>query len=223
MNSTAKNVLLWMVILVVILLLFQVLNWGKTTTTTISFSEFLEKVDKGEVDRVTLRGQEIRAFEKGKPEGAPAVRTYAPPYDDLVNILREKNVRITAEEPREGSFLVMALQWAPILFLIGLWIFIMRQMQSGGNRAMSFGKSKARLLTPNQKKATFKDVAGCDEAKAELTEIIDFLKEPSKFQKLGGKIPKGVLMMGPPGTGKTLLARAVAGDCLLYTSPSPRD
>ena len=181
-------------------------------TTTVSFSEFLVKVDKGEVDRVTLRGQEIRAFEKGKPDGAQPVRTYAPPYDDLVKILRDKNVKITAEEPREGSFLVMALQWAPIVFLIGLWIFIMRQMQSGGNRAMAFGKSKARLLTPNQKKVTFKDVAGCDEAKGELTEIIDFLKEPAKFQKLGGKIPKGVLMMGPPGTGKTLLARAVAGE-----------
>ena len=121
-------------------------------------------------------------------------------------------MKITAEEPREGSLLVLFLQWAPILFLIGLWIFIMRQMQSGGNRAMAFGKSKAKLLTPNQKKVTFKDVAGCDEAKDELTEIIDFLKEPAKFQKLGGKIPKGVLMMGPPGTGKTLLARAVAGE-----------
>ncbi|HEX7578541.1 MAG TPA: ATP-dependent zinc metalloprotease FtsH, partial [Thermoanaerobaculia bacterium] len=123
-----------------------------------------------------------------------------------------KNVKISAEEPREGGLLVMFLQWAPILFLIGLWIFIMRQMQSGGNRAMAFGKSRAKLLTPNQKKVTFKDVAGCDEAKEELTEIIEFLKDPSKFQKLGGKIPKGVLMMGPPGTGKTLLARAVSGE-----------
>src|SRR5450756_323060 len=122
------------------------------------------------------------------------------------------NVKITAEEPGQGSFLVILLQWAPILFLIGLWIFIMRQMQSGGNRAMQFGKSRAKLLTPNQKKATFKDVAGCEEAKEELSEIIDFLKEPAKFQKLGGKIPKGVIMMGPPGTGKTLLARAVAGE-----------
>ena len=121
-------------------------------------------------------------------------------------------MKITAEEPREGSLLVILLQWAPILFLIGLWIFIMRQMQTGGNRAMAFGKSRAKLLTPNQKKVTFKDVAGCEEAKEELAEIIDFLKDPSKFQKLGGKIPKGVLMMGPPGTGKTLLARAVAGE-----------
>ena len=145
-------------------------------------------------------------------ETQPGIRTYAPAYNELVKDLRDKNVKINAEEPREGGLLVMFLQWAPILFLIGLWIFIMRQMQSGGNRAMAFGKSRAKLLTPNQKKVTFKDVAGCDEAKEELSEIIEFLKDPSKFQKLGGKIPKGVLMMGPPGTGKTLLARAVAGE-----------
>ncbi len=213
MNTTVKNVLLWMVILVVILLLFKVVDYGKGATTTIGFSDFMDKVSKGEIDRVNIRGQEIRAFTKGTPEGRePNLRTYAPAYNDLVSDLRKANVKITAEEPREGSLLVILLQWAPILFLIGLWIFIMRQMQSGGNRAMSFGKSRAKLLTPSQKKVTFKDVAGCEEAKEELAEIIDFLKEPAKFQKLGGKIPKGVLMMGPPGTGKTLLARAVAGE-----------
>ena len=212
MNTSAKNILLWLVILVVILLLFQVLNWGKGAAATVPFSDFMEMVGRGEIDKVTIRGQEIRAQKKGVPETQPGIRTYAPAYNELVKDLRDKNVKINAEEPREGGLLVMFLQWAPILFLIGLWIFIMRQMQSGGNRAMAFGKSKARLLTPNQKKVTFKDVAGCDEAKGELTEIIDFLKEPAKFQKLGGKIPKGVLMMGPPGTGKTLLARAVAGE-----------
>ncbi|HJV66456.1 MAG TPA: ATP-dependent zinc metalloprotease FtsH [Geomonas sp.] len=213
MNTTVKNILLWMVILVVILLLFKVVDYGKGATTSISFSDFMEKVNKGEIDRVTIRGQEIRAFTKGTPEGRePNVRTYAPAYNDLVNDLRKANVKITAEEPREGSLLVVLLQWAPILFLIGLWIFIMRQMQTGGNRALAFGKSRAKLLTPSQKKVTFKDVAGCEEAKEELREIIEFLKDPSKFQKLGGKIPKGVLMMGPPGTGKTLLARAVAGE-----------
>ncbi|MCC6132223.1 MAG: ATP-dependent zinc metalloprotease FtsH [Acidobacteria bacterium] len=204
-----------MVILVVILLLFQVLNWGKGASATVSFSEFLEMVNRNEIDRVTIRGQEIRAFKKTERPGVDAqggIRTYAPQYDDLVTELRKSGVKITAEEPREGSLLVIFLQWAPILFLIGLWIFIMRQMQTGGNRALAFGKSRAKLLTPNQKKVTFKDVAGCDEAKQELTEIIDFLKDPGKFQKLGGKIPKGVLMMGPPGTGKTLLARAVAGE-----------
>jgi cell division protease FtsH len=211
-NTSAKNILLWLVILVVILLLFQVLNWGKGAATTVGFSDFMEMVGRGEVEKVTIRGPEIRAFKKGVPETQPGIRTYAPTYNELVKDLRDKNVKITAEEPHEGSLLVLFLQWAPILFLIGLWIFIMRQMQSGGNRAMAFGKSRAKLLTPNQKKVTFKDVAGCDEAKEELTEIIEFLKDPSKFQKLGGKIPKGVLMMGPPGTGKTLLARAVAGE-----------
>ncbi len=212
MNTSAKNILLWLVILVVILLLFQVLSWGKGAATTVGFSEFMEMVGRGEVEKVTIRGQEIRVFKKGVPETQPGIRTYAPAYNELVKDLRDKNVKISAEEPREGGLLVMFLQWAPILFLIGLWIFIMRQMQSGGNRAMAFGKSRAKLLTPNQKKVTFKDVAGCDEAKEELTEIIEFLKDPSKFQKLGGKIPKGVLMMGPPGTGKTLLARAVSGE-----------
>jgi cell division protease FtsH len=212
-NTTVKNILLWMVILVVILLLFKVVDYGKGATATLSFSDFLEKVQTGQIDRVTIRGPEIRAYTKGTPEGRdPNYRTYAPQYNDLVNDLRRSNVKITAEEPREGSLLVIILQWAPILFLVGLWIFIMRQMQTGGNRALAFGKSRAKLLTPNQKKVTFKDVAGCEEAKDELSEVIDFLKEPSKFQKLGGKIPKGVLMMGPPGTGKTLLARAVAGE-----------
>jgi cell division protease FtsH len=212
-NTTVKNILLWMVILVVILLLFKVVDYGKGATTTLGFSDFLEKVQTGQIDRVTIRGPEIRAYAKGTPEGRdPNFRTYAPTYNELVSDLRRSNVKITAEEPREGSLLVIILQWAPILFLVGLWIFIMRQMQTGGNRALAFGKSRAKLLTPNQKKVTFKDVAGCEEAKDELSEVIDFLKEPSKFQKLGGKIPKGVLMMGPPGTGKTLLARAVAGE-----------
>ncbi|MCL4809603.1 MAG: ATP-dependent zinc metalloprotease FtsH [Thermoanaerobaculia bacterium] len=201
-----------MVILVVILLLFKAVDYGRTTPP-VSFTEFMEMVTKGEIDRVVIRGGEVRGYRKGAAEGQePGYRTYAPPYDDLVPELRKANVAITAEEPRDGGLLMVLLQWAPILFLIGLWIFIMRQMQSGGNRAMAFGKSKAKLLTPNQKKVTFKDVAGCDESKAELSEIIEFLKDPGKFQKLGGKIPKGVLMMGPPGTGKTLLARAVAGE-----------
>ena len=212
-NTTVKNILLWMVILVVILLLFRVVDVGRTATSTVGFSEFLEMVKKGDLDRVTIRGQEIRGYKKGSPEGRePGVRTYAPAYNELTSDLMKANVKITAEEPGQGSFLVILLQWAPILFLIGLWIFIMRQMQTGGNRAMAFGKSRAKMLTPNQKKVTFKDVAGCEEAKEELSEIIDFLKEPAKFQKLGGKIPKGVIMMGPPGTGKTLLARAVAGE-----------
>ena len=213
MSNTLKNVLLWLIIVVVILLLYQVVGYGKGTTQTIGFSDFLEKVNKRELALAVIRGQEIKAYKKGTPDGREAdFRTYAPTYDNLVNDLRAAGVSIRAEEPREGSLLVIFLQWAPILFLVGLWLFIMRQMQTGGNRALAFGKSRAKLLTPNQKKVTFKDVAGCEEAKEELAEIIDFLKEPAKFQKLGGKIPKGVLMMGPPGTGKTLLARAVAGE-----------
>src|SRR5664280_605029 len=147
-----------MVILVVILLLFRVVDVGRTSTSTVSFTEFMEMVKKGDLDRVTIRGQEIRGFKKGSPEGRePGVRTYAPVYNDLTSDLMKANVKITAEEPGQGGFLVILLQWAPILFLIGLWIFIMRQMQSGGNRAMQFGKSRAKLLTPNQKKATFMD------------------------------------------------------------------
>jgi cell division protease FtsH len=212
LSTTVKNVLLWLVILVVILLLYKAVDYGRTTPP-LSFTEFMEMVTKGEIDRVVIRGGEVRGYKKGVPEGRePSYRTYAPPYDDLVPDLQKANVKITAEEPRDGGLFMILLQWAPILFLIGLWVFIMRQMQTGGNRAMAFGKSKAKLLTPNQKKVTFKDVAGCDESKDELSEIIEFLKDPGKFQKLGGKIPKGVLMMGPPGTGKTLLARAVAGE-----------
>ena len=192
MNTTVKNVLLWMVILVVILLLFKVVDYGKGATTTIGFSDFMDKVSKGEIDRVNIRGQEIRAFTKGTPEGRePNLRTYAPAYNDLVSDLRKANVKITAEEPREGSLLVILLQWAPILFLIGLWIFIMRQMQTGGNKAMSFGKSRAKLLTPSQKKVTFKDVAGVEEAKEELQEIIEFLKEPAEVPEARRQDPEG--------------------------------
>ena len=133
-------------------------------------------------------------------------------YPELINMLRDKQVVITGEKPTQNPWLAALVSWAPFLFLIGFWIFFMRQMQSGGNKALSFGKSRARLLTAHQKKVTFKDVAGVEEAKEELQEIIDFLKEPQKFQKLGGRIPKGVLLVGPPGTGKTLLARAIAGE-----------
>src|SRR5881296_2527631 len=133
-------------------------------------------------------------------------------YPELINMLRDKHVQITGEKPSQSPWLAALVSWAPFLFLIGFWIFFMRQMQSGGNKALSFGKSRARLLTAHQKKVTFKDVAGVEEAKEELQEIIDFLKEPQKFQKLGGRIPKGVLLVGPPGTGKTLLARAIAGE-----------
>src|SRR5688572_7325453 len=164
-------------------------------------------VDAGQIDRVTITGNEITGVNKANEN----FRTYAPlQYERLANRLQEKNVAITAKEPTASPWAALLYSWAPILLMIGFWIFFMRQMQSGGNKALSFGKSKAKLSSSAQKKVTFKDVAGVDEAKDELQEIIEFLREPQKFQKLGGRIPKGVLLMGPPGTGKTLLARAVA-------------
>jgi cell division protease FtsH len=174
----------------------------------------MQDIEAGRVGKVTITGSEIVGeYNQPTPDGQPKrFLTYAPAYDDLVKDLRRYNVAIEARKPREPTYLVTILSWLPMLALIGIWIFFMRQMQSGGNKALSFGKSKARLSSSQAKKVTFKDVAGVDEAKEELGEIIEFLKEPQRFQKLGGKIPKGVLLMGPPGTGKTLLARAISGE-----------
>jgi cell division protease FtsH len=175
----------------------------------LSFSEFMASVDAGQVERVTITGNDITGVNKANE----SFRTYAPTqYENLANKLIERNVVVTARQPTDSPWAALLYTWAPILLMIGFWLFFMRQMQSGGNKALSFGKSKAKLSSSAQKKVTFKDVAGVDEAKDELQEIIDFLREPQKFQKLGGRIPKGVLLMGPPGTGKTLLARAVAGE-----------
>ena len=174
-----------------------------------SFSEFVSLVDSGQVARVKIAGNELTGLTQAKEP----FRTYIPfQYEGLVNRLIDKKVIVEAKEPAASPWAALLLSWAPILLLIGFWIFFMRQVQSGGNKALSFGKSKAKLSSSAQKKVTFRDVAGAEEAKSELQEIIEFLKEPQKFQKLGGRIPKGVLLMGPPGTGKTLLARAVAGE-----------
>jgi cell division protease FtsH len=200
-----------------VLLIFSVLRGYSTTSREIAFSDFLDSVAQGQVTKVLIKGEEIHIKLAGAEEtGGPAPRydnfTYNPGYDDLISELRDNGVQIKVEKPSDGRVLTALLSWAPLLILVGLWFVFFRQMQAGGTKAMSFGKSKAKLLTPDQKKVTFADVAGVNEAKEELEEIIEFLKDPKKFQRLGGKIPKGVLLMGPPGTGKTLLAKAVAGE-----------
>jgi cell division protease FtsH len=199
-----------------VLVVIGALVWHLSTTlkkpaTVLTFTQFMDKVDAGQVAEVTIARDEITGTLKD--DDGKGFRTVAPlQYDSLAADLRAKHVGITVKPISDSPWADFFLAYAPILLMIAFWIFIMRQMQSGGNKALSFGKSKAKLSSSAQKKVTFKDVAGVDEAKDELQEIIDFLREPQKFQKLGGRIPKGVLLMGPPGTGKTLMARAVAGE-----------
>jgi cell division protease FtsH len=216
-NQNVKNAMLFLVVLALVVVLW---NWVTTTraaTQEIPFSEFLDRVEKGEVSEVLIRGEEVLGRKAQAPVRPFGQRpydfvTYSPGFPDLVKLLRDKGVKIKAEPPSQGGFWSGLLSWLPFLLLVGMWWVFFRQMQVGGNKALAFGKSRARMLTPDQKRVTFKDVAGVDEAKEELQEIIEFLKNPQKFAKLGGKIPKGVLLMGPPGTGKTLLAKAVAGE-----------
>jgi len=215
LNSTVKTALLWVVIIVLVFLLWSLFNTAKSGSEAIPFSAFTDRVNQGYVEKVTIRGDDIRGETKATaPGGKREFHTTGPATlsEDLQKELKEKGVTLEYEPQHDAPFVTALITWAPFLFLIGLWIFFMRQMQAGGNKALSFGKSKAKLLSGSAKKVTFKDVAGVDEAKVELHEIIEFLKEPQKFTKLGGKIPKGVLLMGPPGTGKTLLARAIAGE-----------
>jgi cell division protease FtsH len=214
LNSTVKTALLWVVIIVLVFLLWSLFQKTKGDSETIAFSQFMDRVNQGAVESVTIRGDDVRGETKATVAGGKKeFHTTAPTnYPAMIDLLRAKSVKLEVEHAADTPFITALITWAPILFLVGLWIFFMRQMQAGGNKALSFGKSKAKLLSGNAKKVTFKDVAGVDEAKIELHEIIEFLKEPQKFTKLGGKIPKGVLLMGTPGTGKTLLARAIAGE-----------
>jgi cell division protease FtsH len=214
LNTLLKNIAFWTLIILAVLFFYKFLSANRPDQVEISFSQFMADVEAGRVSKVTITGNEIAGEYGGAgPDGLQKrFTTYAPDYDDLVKDLRKSNIAIDARKPKDSSYVVTLLGWLPILLMLGVWIFFMRQMQSGGNKALSFGKSKARLSSSQAKKVTFKDVAGVEEAKEELEEIIEFLKEPQKFQKLGGKIPKGVLLMGPPGTGKTLLARAISGE-----------
>ncbi len=204
-----KNIALWLVISLVFVLLYHLFNQPKSAQENIIFSDFISSAEKGQVTEVTIQGESIT----GKLNSGKNFKTYAPKDTGMIPMLKEKGVRI-AVKPADDSpwYMNILVSWLPMLLLIGVWIFFMRQMQAGGGKAMAFGKSKARLVTDKSKKVTFADVAGIDEAKAELEEVIDFLKNPKKFTRLGGRIPKGLLLVGQPGTGKTLLARAIAGE-----------
>ncbi|MEF3254167.1 MAG: ATP-dependent zinc metalloprotease FtsH [Deferribacterales bacterium] len=204
-----KNIALWLVIGLIMVVMFNTFNTSQGVKKKISYTEFLEEVKNDNVKSVVIKEKFIIGEYKKSNESFEA---YAPEDPNLVNFLTERNVKIFAKPPDQNPWYMQVLiSWLPMILLIAIWIFFMRQMQGGG-KAFTFGKSRAKLLTPDQRKVTFKDVAGCDEAKEELVEIIEFLKDPHKFQRLGGKIPKGVLLVGPPGTGKTLLAKAVAGE-----------
>ncbi len=212
MNSTVKTVVFWVVIGLSALLLWTVIQQGRggPKDAEENFSQFMAEVDQGTVHEVTVDGMQL----KGKHRDGSMFHTTVPAnYPDMIKSLHDKGVSMTFRDANSGSWPLQLLgTWAPLILLGALWFFMIRQMQTGGNKALSFGKSRARLLSMQQKKVTFKDVAGVEEAKEELREIIEFLREAQKFQKLGGRIPKGVLLVGPPGTGKTLLARAVAGE-----------
>ncbi len=209
MNPFYKNLALWIVITLMMIMLYNLFNQQHMGETNLSYTEFLAMVDNERVSDVVIQGQQLFVTDVNHTR----FKIYAPQDDDLIKILRKKGVSINAKPESDSPwYMSILVSWFPMIVLIGVWIFFMRQMQSGGGKAMSFGKSRARLQSDQSKKVTFEDVAGIDEAKEELGEIIEFLREPKKFTRLGGRIPKGVLLMGSPGTGKTLLARAIAGE-----------
>lgn len=204
-----KSLFVWLLIGMTMILIFNLFNVPPKSEKEIIFSEFISKVESGDVDEVIIKDNYIT----GRFKDGSKFRTYIVNYPDMVKELRDKNIKITARPPDQNPWYVnFFFSWGPIIFLVLVWIIFMRQMQMGGNKAMSFGKAKAKLVSDKAVKVTFADVAGIEEAKTEVEEIIEFLKDPQKFSKLGGKIPKGVLLVGPPGTGKTLLAKAIAGE-----------
>ena len=209
MNQFNKNLALWIVVLLVLLTFASMITQPQEEKMELAFSDFMEAVDEGKVSKITIQGE----MAEGELADGNEFQVRLMYYPELFLDLRSSDVQVKVEEEEQSPWWMTALlSWLPIFFLVAVWFVVMRQMQNGGSKAISFGKSKARMIGEGQNKATFKDVAGIEEAKEDLEEIIEFLRDPGRFQKLGGKIPKGVLLMGPPGTGKTLLARAIAGE-----------
>ncbi|MBV8571955.1 MAG: AAA family ATPase, partial [Acidobacteriaceae bacterium] len=214
MSSNVKTAVFWVVIICAVVLVYMAVKTGRgPTPTTLTLSDFVTAVQDGNVKDAGITGTEVQGTLLENGVAKPFHTSIPPNYPEIYKmLLQDKKVKVTWKDSTGSGWISILFNAVPVLILLGLWIFMMRQMQSGGNKALSFGKSRARLHSSQQKKVTFKDVAGVDEAKEELQEIIEFLREPQKFQKLGGRIPKGVLLIGPPGTGKTLLARAIAGE-----------
>jgi len=209
LNNFNKNLALWIVIVLMMILLYNIFSQQQTSQAEINYTEFLSMVGNDEIKQVVIQGQELRVTD----DKGGQFNVYAPRDNDLISILRNEGVSIKAKPEQETPWFISVLvSWLPMILLIAIWIFFMRQMQGGGGKALSFGKSSARMLSDQAEKITFSDVAGVDEAKEEVAELVEFLKDPKKYTKLGGRIPKGVLMVGGPGTGKTLLARAIAGE-----------
>ncbi|VEN75471.1 protease, ATP-dependent zinc-metallo [Candidatus Desulfarcum epimagneticum] len=209
MNQSYRNLALWFVIILVMLMFYNLFKQQAVSENSVAYTTFLRMLNEDGVSEVLIQGQELFVTGADKER----FKVYAPEDADLIRMLREKGVAIVAKPPDESPwYMSLLITWLPMILLFGIWIFFMRQMQAGGGKALSFGKSRARLLSDKHEKVTFADVAGIDEAKEELGEVVAFLKEPKKFTRLGGRIPKGALLMGPPGTGKTLLARAIAGE-----------